>query len=209
MSSFELSIAFLTVFEICMFFFQVPFWTETVWGRLDSMWRVRIFLLWLPKLASMMLTPTKLSTRCVILFKACFIWKPLAIAWFWMDETSLVIAQVLSLILETDYLLKSLPLDVEIKLNVDGHLQSRLKPGRMLLVDTKRKKIIEDVELKLKIAQSRPHSLWLVQQVLLFEIYLTDTFHAPLPSLFSESILVLNINQICSAVMAWLSNNHS
>lgn len=119
-----------------------------------------------------------------------------------MDETSLVIAQVLSLILETDYLLKSLPLDVEIKLNVDGHLQSRLKPGRMLLVDTKRKKIIEDVELKLKIAQSRPHSLWLVQQVLLFEIYLTDTFHARLPSLFSESILVPNINQICSAVMA-------
>lgn len=45
------------------------------------------------------------------------------------------------------------------------HFQSRLKPGRMLLVDTEEKKIIQDVELKLKIAQSRPHSQWLKEQV--------------------------------------------
>lgn len=45
------------------------------------------------------------------------------------------------------------------------YLQSRLKPGRMLLVDTEEKRIIEDVELKLQIARSRPHSKWLKEQV--------------------------------------------
>lgn len=44
--------------------------------------------------------------------------------------------------------------------------QSRLKPGRMLLVDTKEKKIIQDVELKKDIALSRPHSQWLKEQVI-------------------------------------------
>lgn len=44
--------------------------------------------------------------------------------------------------------------------------QSRLKPGRMLLVDTKEKTMIQDVELKRNIAASRPHSLWLKEQVL-------------------------------------------
>lgn len=45
------------------------------------------------------------------------------------------------------------------------YLQSRLKPGRMLLVDTEEKRIIQDVELKLQIARSRPHSQWLKEQV--------------------------------------------
>lgn len=44
-------------------------------------------------------------------------------------------------------------------------IQSRLKPGRMLLVDTKEKSLIQDVELKSKIAKSRPHGEWLQQQV--------------------------------------------
>ncbi|XP_043275732.1 glutamate synthase [NADH] isoform X2 [Venturia canescens] len=44
-------------------------------------------------------------------------------------------------------------------------LKSRLKPGRMLLVDTEDKQIIQDVELKLKIARSRPHSKWLKEQI--------------------------------------------
>lgn len=35
----------------------------------------------------------------------------------------------------------------------------------MLLVDTEEKQIIQDVELKLKIARSRPHSKWLKEQV--------------------------------------------
>lgn len=35
----------------------------------------------------------------------------------------------------------------------------------MLLVDTEEKRIIEDVELKLHIARSRPHSKWLKEQV--------------------------------------------
>ncbi|XP_046391906.1 glutamate synthase [NADH] isoform X1 [Ischnura elegans] len=46
-------------------------------------------------------------------------------------------------------------------------LKSRLKPGRMLLVDTKEKKIIGDVELKLNISQGRPHSDWLKEQLIL------------------------------------------
>ncbi|XP_047527357.1 glutamate synthase [NADH], amyloplastic [Vanessa atalanta] len=50
-------------------------------------------------------------------------------------------------------------------------LKSRLKPGRMLLVDTQEKKIIEDVELKLKIAQSRPHSQWLQEQITMEDIH--------------------------------------
>ncbi|XP_041976637.1 glutamate synthase [NADH], amyloplastic isoform X2 [Aricia agestis] len=49
--------------------------------------------------------------------------------------------------------------------------KSRLKPGRMLLVDTEEKKIIQDVELKLKIAQSRPHSQWLKEQITMEEIH--------------------------------------
>lgn len=45
-------------------------------------------------------------------------------------------------------------------------LKSRLKPGRMLLVDTKEKSVIQDVQLKKEIAQSRPHSLWLKEQMI-------------------------------------------
>lgn len=44
-------------------------------------------------------------------------------------------------------------------------VKSRLKPGRMLLVDTQEKAIIQDIELKKKIANSRPHSTWLKEQV--------------------------------------------
>lgn len=44
-------------------------------------------------------------------------------------------------------------------------LKSRLKPGRMLLVDTQEKTFIQDVELKTKIAKSRPHSDWLKEKV--------------------------------------------
>ncbi|KAL1139053.1 hypothetical protein AAG570_009114 [Ranatra chinensis] len=49
-------------------------------------------------------------------------------------------------------------------------LKSRLKPGRMLLVDTKEKTIIQDVELKMQIAKSRPHSQWLKEQITLMEL---------------------------------------
>lgn len=47
----------------------------------------------------------------------------------------------------------------------DVLLKSRLKPGRMLLVDTQEKSFIQDVELKTKIAKSRPHSAWLKEKV--------------------------------------------
>lgn len=47
----------------------------------------------------------------------------------------------------------------------DVVLKSRLKPGRMLLVDTLKKVFIQDVELKANIAKSRPHSEWLKEKV--------------------------------------------
>ncbi|KAL9904496.1 uncharacterized protein ACN2A1_004827 isoform 1-T2 [Glossina fuscipes fuscipes] len=56
-------------------------------------------------------------------------------------------------------------------------LKSRLKPGRMLLVDTKEKKLIQDIELKSKIAKSRPHSEWLQQKITLDEIRNANAFN--------------------------------
>ncbi|XP_026474979.1 glutamate synthase [NADH], amyloplastic isoform X2 [Ctenocephalides felis] len=53
-------------------------------------------------------------------------------------------------------------------------LKSRLKPGRMLLVDTLEKSLIQDVELKSKIARSRPHSQWLQEQISLEDIRKAD-----------------------------------
>lgn len=50
----------------------------------------------------------------------------------------------------------------------DVVLKSRLKPGRMLLVDTQEKSVIQDIELKQNIAKSRPHSQWLQEQVSFF-----------------------------------------
>jgi len=47
----------------------------------------------------------------------------------------------------------------------DVLLKSRLKPGRMLLVDTHEKKFIQDIELKKNMALSRPHSQWLREEV--------------------------------------------
>uniref|UniRef100_A0A8D8SW26 Glutamate synthase [NADH] n=1 Tax=Cacopsylla melanoneura TaxID=428564 RepID=A0A8D8SW26_9HEMI len=44
-------------------------------------------------------------------------------------------------------------------------LKSRLKPGRMLLVDTQEACIIQDVELKRTISIGRPHSEWLNAQI--------------------------------------------
>lgn len=45
-------------------------------------------------------------------------------------------------------------------------IKNRLKPGRMLLVDTQEKSVIQDIELKQQIAKSRPHSDWLKEQVI-------------------------------------------
>ncbi|EDW78848.2 uncharacterized protein Dwil_GK12671 [Drosophila willistoni] len=59
-------------------------------------------------------------------------------------------------------------------------LKSRLKPGRMLLVDTKEKKLIQDIELKSQIAKSRPHSEWLQQKMItLDEIRNANVLNAP------------------------------
>lgn len=44
-------------------------------------------------------------------------------------------------------------------------LKSRLKPGRMLLVDTQEGRVIQDVELKRHIAEARPHQQWLKEHV--------------------------------------------
>ncbi|GAB0093859.1 glutamate synthase [Sergentomyia squamirostris] len=53
-------------------------------------------------------------------------------------------------------------------------LKSRLKPGRMLLVDTQEKAFIQDVELKKRIAKSRPHSEWLNEKIVLDDIRRAD-----------------------------------
>ncbi|KAI4456436.1 fad nadph dehydrogenase/oxidoreductase [Holotrichia oblita] len=45
-------------------------------------------------------------------------------------------------------------------------LKSRLKPGRMLLIDMDSKKLIRDEELKKAISESRPHGVWLKEQLL-------------------------------------------
>lgn len=46
----------------------------------------------------------------------------------------------------------------------------------MLLVDTEEQQIIQDVELKLHIARSRPHSKWLKEQVNLNIIIIINLF---------------------------------
>ena len=48
--------------------------------------------------------------------------------------------------------------------------KGRLKPGRMLLVDTKEKLFIRDEELKANIAKSRPYGIWLQEQVTMDEL---------------------------------------
>ncbi|XP_055847027.1 uncharacterized protein LOC129912694 [Episyrphus balteatus] len=58
-------------------------------------------------------------------------------------------------------------------------LKSRLKPGRMLLVDTQEKTFIQDVELKTKIAKSRPHSEWLQEKITMDEIRNADKLSSP------------------------------
>ena len=45
--------------------------------------------------------------------------------------------------------------------------KGRLMPGKMLLVDTEEKRIIQDEEIKTRISQSRPHGEWLQQVVTL------------------------------------------
>ncbi|XP_071536685.1 uncharacterized protein [Panulirus ornatus] len=49
--------------------------------------------------------------------------------------------------------------------------KGRLKPGRMLLVDTLEKIVTRDEELKLQIARSRPHSHWIEEQFTLQDLY--------------------------------------
>ncbi|MDR2654623.1 MAG: glutamate synthase large subunit [Oscillospiraceae bacterium] len=44
--------------------------------------------------------------------------------------------------------------------------KERLRPGRMLLIDTKRGKIIEDAEIKESIASERPYAEWLAKNML-------------------------------------------
>ncbi|KAK7580461.1 hypothetical protein V9T40_001090 [Parthenolecanium corni] len=49
-------------------------------------------------------------------------------------------------------------------------LKSRLKPGRMLLVDTLEKTIIQDVELKMNISNARPYTRWLNEKILMEDL---------------------------------------
>lgn len=47
--------------------------------------------------------------------------------------------------------------------------KERLHPGKMLLVDTKQKRIIEDDELKMKYATEHPYGEWLDNNLIDFE----------------------------------------
>ncbi|XP_018022904.1 glutamate synthase [NADH] isoform X2 [Hyalella azteca] len=49
--------------------------------------------------------------------------------------------------------------------------KGRLKPGRMLLVDTFEKIVSKDEELKLQIARSRPHAEWIKEQFTMADLY--------------------------------------
>ena len=54
--------------------------------------------------------------------------------------------------------------------------QGRLKPGRMLLVDTKKKMFMKDEEVKLQLANLRPTGTWLQEVTTLFMLNLVNPF---------------------------------
>ena len=54
-----------------------------------------------------------------------------------------------------------------VKLYICLFLQGRLKPGRMLLVDTKEKVFMKDEVIKSRLANMRPYGKWLAEEVML------------------------------------------
>lgn len=82
-------------------------------------------------------------------------------------------------------------------------LKSRLKPGRMLLVDTEEKSFIQDIELKSFIAKSRPHSEWLKEKVSRLSIF----EHFQLMSsdgyfVSTEKFLSRNYHNLCAIILS-------
>ncbi|KYM76287.1 Putative glutamate synthase [NADPH] [Atta colombica] len=75
-------------------------------------------------------------------------------------------------------------------------LKSRLKPGRMLLVDTEEKRIIQDVELKLQIARRRPHSKWLKEQITMDELRAAHVYNSNAGDIIENSLSVEKKNAI-------------
>ncbi|KYN40441.1 Putative glutamate synthase [NADPH], partial [Trachymyrmex septentrionalis] len=75
-------------------------------------------------------------------------------------------------------------------------LKSRLKPGRMLLVDTEQKRIIQDVELKLQIARRRPHSKWLKEQITMDELRAAHVYNSNAEDIIENSLAVEKKNAI-------------
>lgn len=55
------------------------------------------------------------------------------------------------------------------KIDFEFFFQGRLRPGRMLLVDTQKKVLVRDEELKLEIARLRPLRKWLRTEVIHLE----------------------------------------
>ena len=53
-------------------------------------------------------------------------------------------------------------------------VQARLRPGRMLLVDIKEKRIVEDEDLKYQIASSRRHDMLTKNRIYLDQIRKDD-----------------------------------
>src|SRR3989475_9254049 len=65
-------------------------------------------------------------------------------------------------------------------------LKGRLQPGKMLLIDTREGRIIDDTELKHKIASEKPYRQWLSENV----VRLSDLPAHPVPEPDHETVLL-------------------
>lgn len=86
-------------------------------------------------------------------------------------------------------------------------LKSRLKPGRMLLVDTQEKKFIQDVELKTYIAKSRPHSEWLQQKVSTYRKFGHSRKMYETKRIISNKLHVPNIISKCGSSLKYIESD--
>src|SRR5436305_9846831 len=65
-------------------------------------------------------------------------------------------------------------------------VKGRLQPGKMLLIDTREARIIDDTELKHKIAAEKPYRQWLNSNML----RLADLPEHPVPAPSHETVLL-------------------
>src|SRR5204863_784696 len=65
-------------------------------------------------------------------------------------------------------------------------VKGRLQPGKMLLIDTHERRIIDDTELKHKIASEKPYRQWLNENL----VRLSDLPAHPVPEPSHETVLL-------------------